>query len=559
MNRLSHRFRVTQFLILTSILTCCGQIQLQTDHFRQHLRFLASPELEGRFPGTRGDSMAANYIKTVFEEIGLRPLYDNYFQAFEFVAGTQVSDSSFLVLGSDTLTLIKDFVSAPFSSSARIKASFFDVNLDSITGRKLSSLKKTSWLVINIQGRDPGTKEILNMSFIADSLNAAGVILVIPFDSLKTVSFNQRPLIFPGSFQVTIPVVFVDKKSWQNSMDKQRLARKGIDSIEANIRLHKLKIRTQNVVGYIPGNADTTKYIVIGSHYDHLGYGGRNSTSRTPHLHKIHPGADDNASGTVMIMNLAKTLSQSKPPISLIFVAFGAEEAGLIGARNFVSSPPVTLNNILAMLNFDMVGRMENNTVYIGGVGTSPLFQSIIDTLKTSISVVTSQSGSGPSDHSAFYNSKIPVLYFNTGIHTDYHTPDDTYDKINFEGMEQLLTYTHNLMKALFAGYEQITFTATSTGDLERSGSRASLKVTLGILPDITGGDNTGLKVMSVNPGGLAASLTIEKGDKIININGMPIKNIYDYMDALQTLERGKVIHITILRDNQEKVFLLQL
>ncbi|HON18301.1 MAG TPA: M28 family peptidase [Salinivirgaceae bacterium] len=527
-----------------------GQSSIQNE-IKEHLHYLASPELQGRYPGTHGDSLAADFIAQQFQSLRLKPLFHNYYQPFEFIAGAEIGDDNLCIISGDTLELFKDFVPLFLSSDGRVNATTSILPADSVKSLQ-HNIKPNQWLALLLNSQEPGQREIFSYASVAESQKAAGIILIAEFDSLRKINPKQRKQLARGNYRASIPVVLIDKSVW----DRKRV-KSAPFTIEAKTSVKPITVKTQNVVGYLPGQVSPGKYLIVGAHYDHLGFGGINSGSRMPESHEIHPGADDNASGTVTIIQLAKYFSTQKPDLSIVFIAFGVEEQGLVGSRKFLEELPIPTDSILVMLNFDMVGRMEEKTLYLSGVGTANLFPELIQKQKTDITIVTSNAGSGPSDHATFFNAKIPVLYFNTGIHTDYHTPGDSPEKINYEGMKAIVQHASQLVTAIMENHKLITFDPNA--EPNQQSNQTNLKITLGIMPDVVGGNNNGLKVLGVNPGGIAAKLELQKGDLITNINGSNVKNIYDYMNALQYLDRGQVIHITIIRNGVEKVLLTQL
>jgi hypothetical protein len=325
----------------------------------------------------------------------------------------------------------------------------------------------------------------------------------------------------------------------------------------------KTKVTAMNVVGVLEGNDQVLKkeYVVIGAHYDHLGMGGEGSGSRAPDKPAEHNGADDNASGTAGVIELAQKLSanRSKLKRSIVFVAFAGEEMGLLGSKEFVNKPPVDLKKVNAMINMDMIGRLnpESNTISIGGTGTSAESDSILKILEQGrpFKITHSPDGYGPSDHASFYSENIPVFYFTTGAHEDYHTPGDDADKINYTGEVAVLDMVYDLSNMLVVG-KKLSFREAGAKQATRSGR--NLKVTLGIVPDMVSNDNNGLRVDGVRKGGPADKAGIVKGDRVISIEGQPVTNIYDYMARLGKLKPGQVASVEIIRDGKKQVLIVQ-
>lgn len=313
---------------------------------------------------------------------------------------------------------------------------------------------------------------------------------------------------------------------------------------------------SKNVVGLVRGTKESDEVIIIGAHYDHLGYGEFGSLYRgdTP---RIHNGADDNASGTAGLIELAQYFGKYRPETDLLFVAFSGEEMGLLGSAHFVEEPPVNLDNTLAMINMDMIGRMEDRKLIIFGTGTTSDWEEILLVANTdSLKIQLVKDGTGASDHTSFYYKNIPVLHYFTDTHSDYHRPSDDVEYINNEGIAKITEHIVRVIEYLDGiDKEQMAF-------IEAPGKqRQSMRLegpTLGVLPDY-GYDGTGMKITGVNAEEPAANAGLKAGDIIIKLGGLELDDIYDYMAALNTLEKGETTTITILRNGEEITLELQL
>jgi hypothetical protein len=321
---------------------------------------------------------------------------------------------------------------------------------------------------------------------------------------------------------------------------------------------------THNVVGWLEGTNPALKdeFVVIGAHYDHLGMGGPGSGSRAIDTVAVHNGADDNASGVAGLLELAQYFADRKnrPERSLLFIAFGAEEMGLIGSKYFVENPLIDLSKIMAMINLDMIGRLKDHrTLSVGGTGTSSRSEAILDDLAkaSTLKMQYSKEGYGPSDHASFYGKDIPVFFITTGAHDDYHTPRDRAELINAEGEAEVVAFTADLAVALANFHERLVF--MEAGPKERQRHGYNFKVTLGIMPDFAGSGDDGLRVDAVRPDGPAHAGGLLKGDKIVAIEGKPVGNIYDYMGRLKSLEAGQIITVDVMRADKKMVFLIPL
>lgn len=304
----------------------------------------------------------------------------------------------------------------------------------------------------------------------------------------------------------------------------------------------------KNVIGYLDNGADYT--VVIGAHYDHLGYGSSGSLHRGEPA--IHNGADDNASGIAAMLRLAEWLTMKGAPSAnnYLFLAFSGEEFGLFGSKYYASNATLPIENVNYMVNMDMVGRLnEENVLVINGVGTSPSWMPVLEDLEIDpITITTTESGFGPSDHTSFYLKDIPVLHFFTGQHSEYHKPTDDSELINYEGIDLVSQYIYQLVTAL-DGEEKLTFTKTKD---QSQGSRASsFKVTLGVVPDYTYGKK-GMRIDGVSEGKPAQKAGLQQGDVILKIGDKEIEDIYAYMEALGSFEPEQSTTIVIQRGEEQ-------
>ncbi len=302
-----------------------------------------------------------------------------------------------------------------------------------------------------------------------------------------------------------------------------------------------------NVIGYLNNQAKYT--IVIGAHYDHLGLGhDHNSLDANPEG-KIHNGADDNASGTAGVIELANYFSNNKKtePFNILFICFSGEELGLLGSKKYCENPDVDLSTINYMLNMDMIGRLNDSTkkVLIYGVGTSPVWVPLIDSLKSEFKIIKDSSGIGPSDQTSFYLKDIPVLHYFTGQHSDYHKPSDDIEKVNYKGEAAVLEYIIATIEKTFR-YPKLTFTKTRVVDSKKS----AFKVTMGVMPDYTY-EGEGLHIDGVTDGKPASKAGILKGDVVIRLGQIKIKNMQDYMKALTSLKKGDTTEVEVIRDGK--------
>ena len=328
---------------------------------------------------------------------------------------------------------------------------------------------------------------------------------------------------------------------------------------------------THNIIAVLPGKDKHLKheYIVVGSHYDHLGMGGQGSGSRRPDTLGVHPGADDNASGDAVVLQLARYFKKVRPARSIIFAFFGAEEQGIVGSKQFVEwmkqedprriNLPAGLDGIVAMVNLDMVGRMRDNALSVSGTGTSTEFKALAEEAagSTNLTITCTPDGYGPSDQTSFVAADIPVLYLTTGGHLEYHTPDDVPSTLNYDGMQQTLAYARKLISEL-AGLpgrpDFINVPGSSTM------SHPQFKVTLGLMPDVTGASTVpGVRADIVVAGKPAHAAGMRSGDIIQEVDGKLVKDINEYMGCLSELKAGTTIPVKVLRNGETIVLQVHL
>lgn len=308
--------------------------------------------------------------------------------------------------------------------------------------------------------------------------------------------------------------------------------------------------RINNVAAILPGRGVLAKeYVVVGAHYDHVGYGGM--FSRRMSLHEVHNGADDNASGTAAMLAMAARLAETPAPRnarSVIFIAFTGEEAGLLGSRYFVKHSPVPVTSIASMFNLDMVGRLRDDTMSVGGTGTASAFDAIIDTAFAHASLKRKEfgrGGFGPSDHASFAAEQIPVLFFFSGMHPEYHTPGDDVELINFAGIETAVDAGVEVVSALRTMARPTYDDAADRGARSTSGGPKAL---MRFIPGYGDDEEPGVYVEDVLPDGPAATAGILSGDRIISINGADVADLYEYMDAMKPIEPGTPVQIGVKR-----------
>ena len=331
------------------------------------------------------------------------------------------------------------------------------------------------------------------------------------------------------------------------------------------------KRTTHNIMAVLPGKDKRLRneYIVVSSHYDHLGMGGKDSGSRRPDTLGVHPGADDNASGDAVVLQLARHFKKVGSPRSIIFAFFGAEEQGLVGSKLFLEwmkqEEPKRINlphdrkGIVAVVNLDMVGRMRDNAMSVSGTGTSSSFKETVEQIaeQSNLHVTCIPDGYGPSDHASFVAVDIPVLFLTTGGHMEYHTPADVPSTLNYDGMQQTLDFSKELIARIAAMPEAPDYINVPASNKM---SHAEFKVTLGLMPDVMGASTVpGLRADIVVAGKPAHNAGIRSGDVIQEIDGKAVKDINEYMERLAELKPGTTIPVKVLRDEETIIFQVHL
>lgn len=588
---------LTSFLLLIFFATGAyaqSQSAITAAEIKQHIEFLASDSLKGRKPGTAESVVAAQYIRDAFYRSGLKLLGENGFQDFELVTDVALGTENELSVNGIVYNVGEDFSPLPFTTNMSLTANAvfvgygFDISNDSIFWNDYNAEDLSGkWAIIlrgspEIEGWDDVFVGNVSERFkvmVAKDKGAAGVIFVngLNFsdgDDLIKLSYDKSTATAGlPVLQVKRPVLDTLFSLFGNSVasiETRILSGRGPVSFSvpatfsASVEIDQKIAHTQNVIAMLEGTDPLLKneYLVIGAHYDHLGFGGPGSGSRAIDTIAVHYGADDNASGVAGVIELAGLLAapENTPKRSVIFIAFAAEEMGLIGSKYFVENPLVDLDDVVTMINFDMIGRLKDHkTLSIGGTGTGTESEAILNRLgkKSSLKLKYSSEGYGPSDHAAFYTKDIPVFFISTGAHEDYHTPKDNIAGIDEKGEVLVLNFSADLAMEIANRKDRLEF--REAGPKTRQKHGYNFKVTLGIMPDFASSEEGGLRIDAVRPDGPAKAGGMEKGDKIVAIDGKPVENIYDYMGRLKKLEQGQIITVDVMRNNSREVLIIQL
>ncbi|MBL0357836.1 MAG: M20/M25/M40 family metallo-hydrolase [Chitinophagaceae bacterium] len=513
------------------------------NNLQAHVGYLADDKLEGRRAGSAGEKAAYEYIIGEFAKTGLLPKGDDgtFLQAFEINDGRFINPSSHLIINGNDLILNKEFFPLTFCPN--------------------QSLEATSAMALQESG-EPwfwDMKELLETNKNNPHFDLEDAIKTKAEDSKKKGStslfiYNSSAINDELKFEtkaktisISIPVVYISKAAKEKYLKDETAT---LD-IKLKILVEEKKRYGHNVIGFIDNNAATT--VVIGAHYDHLGYNEDHNSLYSGTDIQIHNGADDNASGTAAIIEMSKMLKASKfRNNNYLVISFSGEELGLFGSKYFTEHPSIDLATANYMINMDMVGRLSDSThgLTIGGYGTSPLWGEILTASDKFFSIKFDSSGSGPSDHTSFYRKDIPVLFFFTGLHSDYHKPGDDADKINYTGELQVIKYIYKLIEATNKK-GKLAFTKTREMAM---GGKTSFKVTLGIMPDYTF-SGAGVRVDGVSEGKTAQKVGIKTGDVLIQLGDHHFTDVQTYMEALSKFKKGDATKVKLKRGNEELSF----
>ncbi len=554
------------------------------ERLRRDVTFLASDECEGRGPTTEGINRAADYIAAELKKAGLQPGFKGgYFQPFTLPgavgkvtlsgpAGKRIDlqqRAQFLPLGFDQKGEASGgvvFVGHGITCKNPAYDDYAGIDVKDKIVVVLRDTPKNAKISRDMKDQAPFVRKLEN----AKRNGAGGVVFI---NDAETASTKDFPADFTYSSlrrgaKGNIPSVTVVRDVVQSMMPAgKNLAdvEKGINrdlkpdsfelqgwTIDMEATRKSDAIALKNVVGVLEGNGPLAKEtVVVGAHYDHLGYGGPSSLSKSK-KRAIHHGADDNASGTAAIIELARRFSAipNRQGRRLVFIGFSGEEMGLFGSHHYCKHPIFDLKSTAAMYNLDMVGRLRNDPksgqgkLLTEGHGTAKPFKELIDGLaaRYHFTLSSQPGGFGPSDHASFCGEKIPVLFVWTGDHEDYHRPTDTADRINVAGMRRIVDMSQEAITAL-TRMDRPAFVEVKGSNVARptSGPR------LGIRPGY-GGDKNGLEVEAVTPGEVADKAGMKAGDLIVSIAGKPVKDIGSYMQAMSTQKKGATIEIIVVR-----------
>ena len=592
-----------------------SQARLQAD-----VTFLAADAQEGRGPGSKGIEVSADHIAAAFAAAGLKPAPggEEFFQPFSIRGEAKIKGEPTLTFqGPDGVAIRatdQDFTPLAIGSGADLTGVPIVFAGYGITAKdEAKGLDYDDYAGLDVKGkavlvlrREPqlddetslfaGKQTTAYATFNHKATNAyqhgaSAVLFVNDFASLKGNPDVLLRLNGAGSEQNSpIPFVMLTRAEADTFLEaagqpKLEVTETAIDSdlkprskvidgwnLAASIAIDRQGLTTKNVIGVLEGAGPRREEtIVVGAHYDHLGTGGLTSGSLAPFSRSIHNGADDNASGTALVLELARRLAQRPDPLPrrIVFMAFSGEERGLLGSRHYVEHPLIPLDQTVMMINFDMVGRLDDKSdLTLVGVGSTPGLEEIVKALGTAaafnVKLVKGVSdGFGGSDHESFYNKGIPVLFPFTGLHSDYHKPSDDTERINFPGMLRIADFGELLLLDITRRQKRPEFVAGTNPHANPHGGgmpdadkgsdpgRIGVGAYLGTIPDY-GAEDVGVKLSGVGEGSPAAKGGIQGGDVIIGFAGKPISSIYDYTDSLARGKPGDEVEILVKRDGKE-------
>jgi hypothetical protein len=571
-----------------------------------HARYLASDELEGRMTGSQGAKLAADYIAKRFEESGVDPLGDGggYFQKFPFTSGVEIipDENRLIVFDKDhpergkPFGLDKDFRPLSFAASKEVEGPVVFVGYGLTTpGEKEQSydsyygldVKDKIVMVLRYVPEDvtPERRAELNLyagiRYKATNAREAGAkaLLVVTGPNspnagelipLKRDQSMASSGIVVASITADVASSILagaekDLGEVQSGLDTENPHFEGSFEIpEVTIRIATGVSRTkgegQNVIGLVPPLDDVgnTEYVVIGAHYDHIGHGEIGSLAGKDEEGQIHNGADDNASGTAVVLELAAALADARRRTpadfqrGVVVALWSGEELGIIGSSHFVANPPIPLDQVAAYVNFDMVGRLRNNELILQGTGSSPRWIELIEkrNVAAGFSLVVQEDPYLPTDASAFYPKSVPVMSLFTGSHEDYNKPTDDWQTLDYDGMERIALFAMGLVSDLVGDAEPPQYAKVERRK-EKSPGRGALRAYLGTIPDYATEGIEGVKLSGVRAGGPADKGGLRGGDIVVEFGGRKIYDIYDYTYALDAIKIGTAVEVVVLRDDK--------
>lgn len=535
---MKYRLLILLLIYFSGTLTAQKNDKKTVEQLKKDIGYLASDALEGRRTGTTGEQKAADYLEAWYRQQKITPYQGQYQHTFPFIHGKEQGDAASFLINDKKLTLGTANFFLPFSKTTETP----------IESEILPDVMEHGqvWLMSLYADKEEADDAHFDYEQVmydkakeARKQSATAVIFYDNFGAKYAPVFNRH------SFFETIdlPVAFLSHDAFVNEVKDRS---EGIRiSLLSDIR--KTAYTGINVAAYIDNKAPAT--VIIGAHYDHLGYGDDGSSLHTGKEREIHNGADDNASGTAALMQLATWIKKNKlRNYNYLFAHFSGEEMGLFGSKDFVKRMDIDSSKVAYMINMDMIGRLNDTTraLTIGGVGTSPVWGRFISKTHRDFKIAVDSSGVGPSDHTPFYHAGIPVLFFFTGVHKDYHKPGDDAEKINYKGQAMIMRYIYDVV----GGMDKLPkpeFTPTR----QTTVGKVRFKVTLGIMPDYSYQEENGIRVDGVSEGKTASNAGIIAGDIITALGEHKVNGMQSYMEALSKFKAGETTTCDVLRDGK--------
>ncbi len=509
--------------------------QLQKD-----ISYLAADSLEGRRTSTVGETKAGDYIVAHYTASGIPAYKTVYRYPFHFVYGKEIAPSTMIKVAGNEVRVPDEAFPLPFSNN---KHAYSEVLPDVMESGNV-------WLVSLYADADEAQsphfdaeKVMYDRSKEAQTQGATGVLFYDAYGSKWPPSFNRQS----EKESLEIPVAFLGHEGYQKYIQPaDNRTQRNNYQVDLNINLKKPDRVGTNIAAFIDNHAKYT--VVIGAHYDHLGYGEDGNSLYAGKEKQIHNGADDNASGTAAVLSIADWVKRKHlHHYNYLFLNFSGEELGLLGSKAFIKDQKLDSSQIAYMINMDMVGRLNDSThaLTVGGIGTSPAWPQFISEPNKQFRYVLDSSGIGPSDHTSFYLANIPVLFLFTGTHRDYHKPSDDADKINYPGEVAVIKYAEHIISQM-DGAPRPAYTKTK----ESATSRVNFKVTLGIMPDYAYQDG-GVRVDGVSDNRPAQKAGMKPGDIITQLGSFKVQGMQSYMEALSKFSMGDKTTVHFTRDGK--------
>lgn len=591
-------------MLMGLVLACGGPVvvnrqskpEISADDVRHHVNYLASDALEGRLSGTAGGAAAAKYIAAEFKRFGLTPIGDNgsYFQEFDFIGGVRLGRNNRMVVegATDTLAVGRDLIPVGFSDSREVSGLLAFVGYGISAPQQgyddYANLDVKDRIVIALryspESKNPHSQfrpmEALRYKTLQAREHGAKALLIVtgleddPEDVLPKLRYER------GSGDAGLVVAHITRRvadtllapsgqtiaTLQHKINAAHSAMPGSGAGAAErasmlidgrvtliVDIVREKRKAANVVALLEGNDPVLKeeYVLIGAHYDHLGRGSEGAMDPEKE-NEIRNGADDNASGSAGILELAQHFAaqEQQPKRSLIFASFAGEELGLLGSARYVAAPAKPLTSTVAMINLDMIGRLRDSTLVVEGIGTSPAWSEMVERInqRYGFALRAKKDGFGPSDHASFYGKNVPVLFFFTNLHDDYHRATDDVDKINAVGEAAVVRMVADVSLEIANAAVAPQFTKASPDSQPQA---RGFRVSVGTIPDYAA-EAEGMPISGVRPGSPAEKAGLQAGDVIIKFGNYDIKNVYDYTYALGSFSPGDEVELVAIRGGEK-------